>query len=89
MKSEDLGLSAGPGLGAGTKLEGKRALNALLRPVTIPEGDVVLTPKPMNKYESGIPRRRLFPLDYEFRGLFEVVETAAKPFCNIPNTRPS
>ena len=66
-----------PGLKAGSKLEGRRSLNALLRPVFIP-GKVQMKSKPMLKIEPGILHRRLYPLGYESSGVQEVLETAGK-----------
>ena len=78
VKAGDLGLENLPGMNANSKLEGKRALNAMLRPVAKP--DVMdIRSKPMLKVEPGIPHRRLFPVDYESAGIFEVFEHAAKP----------
>ena len=75
----ELGLECLPGMDTNPKLVGKRSLNALLHPVKEPSNTMVMSSEPMLKVEPGIPHRRLFPLDYESAGVFEVLEKAAKP----------
>ena len=75
VRARELALEGLPGVESSSKLVGKRSLNALLRPVEVPNGDMTIKSRPMLKIELGIAHRRLFPVDYSSAGIFELFES--------------
>ena len=75
---ESLNLTGVMGMTGDERLEGRRLIAAMKRPVNhYKAGELEITSTPFGKVESGIERRRLLPSDYDSGSVGEVVERNA------------